>query len=71
MLAFGKILIKRRIVVNAVYVALVVGILLNMTNQGILVINGLDIAWVSVVMNFAVPYCVASYSAAKKRNRAE
>ncbi|GAA4098834.1 nitrate/nitrite transporter NrtS [Zhongshania borealis] len=50
--------------INAFRVSLVVGILLNAINQGTQFINGLDIIWGQVVLNFVVPYCVASYSAA-------
>jgi hypothetical protein len=51
--------------INAFRVSLVVGILLNVINQGTQFINGQDIIWGQVVLNFVVPYCVASYSAAK------
>ncbi|WP_461480672.1 nitrate/nitrite transporter NrtS [Porticoccus sp.] len=63
MSGFGKIVITRSIVVNALQVSLVVGTLLNVINQGSAFINGSEIAWVQVLMNFLVPYCVASYSA--------
>ncbi|MFA7556081.1 MAG: nitrate/nitrite transporter NrtS [Spongiibacteraceae bacterium] len=62
---FGQILIKRRIVINALRVALVVGTLLNIINQGGQLLSGVDIVWGQVLLNFFVPYCVASYSAAK------
>lgn len=61
----GRILVRRHIVINALQVALVVGLLLNAINQGEAFIDGLEIAWGQVLMNFVVPYCVASYSAAK------
>jgi exosome complex RNA-binding protein Rrp42 (RNase PH superfamily) len=63
--SFGQILIRRHIVINALRVSLVVGMLLNVINQGSAFIDGLTIAWGQVLMNFVVPYCVASYSAAK------
>lgn len=62
---FVKILFRRHIVRNALGVSFVVGTLLNIINQGAAIVNGLEIAWVHVVLNFVVPYCVASYSAAK------
>ncbi len=65
MLTFWTILIKRRTIVNALRVSLVVGTLLNVINQGSAFLGGLEIAWAQVLMNFAVPYCVASYSAAR------
>ncbi len=63
--SFGQILIRRHIVTNALRVSLVVGTLLNVINQGSAVIDGLEIAWGQVLLNFVVPYCVASYSAAR------
>lgn len=63
--SFGQILTRRHIVINALRVSLVVGMLLNVINQGSAFIDGLGIAWGQVLMNFVVPYCVASYSAAK------
>lgn len=65
MIGFAKILVKRQIMLNALRISIVVGILLNAINQGTQFINGLDIIWGQVVLNFIVPYCVASYSAAK------
>lgn len=62
---FGNILIRRHIVINALRVSLVVGLLLNVINQGSAFMDGLTIAWGQVLMNFVVPYCVASYSAAR------
>lgn len=62
---FGNILIRRHIVINALRVSLVVGLLLNLINQGSAFMDGLTIAWGQVLMNFVVPYCVASYSAAR------
>ncbi|MEJ2419758.1 MAG: nitrate/nitrite transporter NrtS [Exilibacterium sp.] len=63
--SFGQILIRRHIVTNALRVSLVVGTLLNVINQGSAVIDGLEIAWGQVLLNFVVPDCVASYSAAR------
>lgn len=52
---------------NALKVALVVGIILNFINQGSAFYGQDDISWPHVVLNFLVPYCVASYSAARVR----
>lgn len=60
-------LIQRHIVLNALRVSLVVGTLLNAINQGPALISGQEIEWLKVFLNFAVPYCVASYSAAKNQ----
>lgn len=62
---FGRILLRRHIVINALRVSLVVGLLLNVINQGSVFMDGLAIPWGQVLLNFVVPYCVASYSAAR------
>jgi hypothetical protein len=54
-----------RIALTALKVAIVVGIFLNIINQGPRLIEGDGVNWVQVVLNFVVPYCVASYSGAK------
>ena len=56
---------QRHIVINALRVSLVVGSILNMLNQGTEIWAGVDISWGHIFMNYLVPYCVASYSAAK------
>jgi hypothetical protein len=53
------------IVRGALPVSAVVGVLLNVINQGQAVVDGLPIAWGYVAMNFAVPFLVSSYSAAR------
>jgi hypothetical protein len=53
------------IVRNAVKVALVVGTVLNVVNQGAYVWKGEPISWWQVLMNYLVPYCVSTYSAVK------
>lgn len=50
---------------NAFKIALVVGSLLNLINNAQNVLAGGSIPWAGVLLNFVVPYCVASYSAAK------
>ncbi len=62
---FWSIAVQKHIVVNASRIALVVGTVLNLINQGeaILAYNG--ISWGQVAMNYLVPYCVATYSAVK------
>lgn len=62
---FREILFKPSIVFNALRVSLVVGLLLNVINQGAAFVGSLEIVWGQVMLNFVVPYCVASYSAAK------
>ncbi len=54
-----------KIVKNSVRIALVVGSILNLINQGSAILSGAGISWVHIALNYLVPYCVASYSAAK------
>lgn len=61
---FRKML-KREVVRNAVQASLFVGVCLNIINQGSVLWHGGDIDWGRGLLNFFVPYLVASYSAAK------
>lgn len=60
---------QRPIAMAAVKVALVVGTLLNAINQGGRLLDGLPPSWFHVVLNYLVPYCVSSYSAARNELR--
>jgi hypothetical protein len=60
---------KRPIVVAALEVALVVGAILNIINQGERVWQGLPPSWLHLTLNFLVPYCVSTYSAARNELR--
>lgn len=66
---FVVIFFKRHIIKNAVKISVAVGTLLNFTNQGSEIIAGVDISWSQIALNFFIPYCVASYSAAKNEIR--
>lgn len=50
---------------NAIKIALVVGIILNLINQGSAFWGPASISWPHFFMNFLVPFCVATYSAVK------
>lgn len=60
---------QRPIVVAALKVALVVGTILNLINQGGRLMEGLPPSWFHVALNYLVPYCVSSYSAARNELR--
>lgn len=64
MRAFLKALTKRQIVRSALKVSMVVGSILNLINHNGLMLDDGTISWLHVAMNYAVPYCVSSYSAA-------
>lgn len=48
-------------------VALVVGTILNLINQGDVFLRGGEIDFVKLALTFAVPYCVATYGAVSFR----
>lgn len=56
---------RRQIVVSALKVALVVGSLLNLVNQGGRLLDGLPVNLLQMLLNYLVPFCVSSYSAAR------
>lgn len=60
---------RRQIMLPALKVALVVGTLLNLMNQGGNLISGQPINFLQVLLNFFVPFCVSSYSAARNEMR--
>lgn len=50
-------------------VALVVGTILNAINHGAAIIAGEPLLWGKLALNYVVPFCVASYSAARHEMR--
>ena len=62
--AFLKALTKAQIVKSALKVSMVVGTILNLINYNGLMLDNGTISWLHVLMNYVVPYCVSSYSAA-------
>lgn len=56
---------SRRIVINATKIAAVVGTLLNGINQGAALLDGEAISVVHLLLNYLVPYSVATYSAVR------
>lgn len=55
----------RHIAVSALKVAMVVGTLLNLVNQGGRLLDGMTINTLQMLLNYLVPFCVSSYSAAR------
>jgi len=52
-------------------VALIVGAVLNIINQGDAILAGDGLHWGKAALTFAVPYCVATYGAVSYRIRSE
>lgn len=52
-------------------VALIVGAILNLINQGDALLDGADLNLTKIILTFIVPYCVATYGAVSYRIGAE
>ena len=52
---------------RSLYVALVVGTVLNVINQGDALIGAGSIDWLKVVLTYCVPYAVCTYGAVTAR----
>ena len=65
-----RIACRQPIVCSALKVSLTVGVVLNLINQGGRAFAGEPLIWSQIVLNFVVPYCVSSYSAALNEWRA-
>jgi hypothetical protein len=50
-------------------VALVVGTVLNLINQGDALLGAAAIAWPKLLLTYLVPYCVATYGAVSARQQ--
>lgn len=57
--------ISRLVIKNSLQIAIVVGTILNLINQGENILQGAQISWFHILLNYLVPYLVASYSAAR------
>ena len=54
---------------RSLFVALVVGVILNLINQGDALFAGGHLNFVKLALTFAVPYCVATYGAVSHPRR--
>ncbi|MBB0025138.1 nitrate/nitrite transporter NrtS [Chitinivorax sp. PXF-14] len=60
-----KLWFSSRIIAGAVRIALFVGTVLNVINQGPALIGGQGLDWWRLGLNYVVPYLVSSYSAVR------
>jgi hypothetical protein len=61
--AAGRCAISDGVPRRSLVVALIVGGVLNLINQGDAVLAGGAVDWIKIVLTFAVPYCVSTYGA--------
>jgi hypothetical protein len=64
-----KTIIEKDIVISSLKVALVVGVILNLINQGDVFFSMQieKINWFKLMLTFAVPYMVTTYASVKER----
>ena len=48
---------------RSLYVALVVGTILNVINQGDALVAGASLNWMKIILTYFVPYAVSTYGA--------
>ncbi|WP_087149572.1 MULTISPECIES: nitrate/nitrite transporter NrtS [unclassified Pseudomonas] len=70
MAVFFSIWCKPAILSGAAWVALAVGTVLNLINQSDAIWNNQNISWWNFLLNYAVPFTVSSYSAARHEQKA-
>ena len=67
--AAGRCAISDGVPRRSLVVALIVGTVLNLINQGDALLSGAHLDLTKIVLTFAVPYCVATYGAVSYRLR--
>jgi hypothetical protein len=63
--SFLDLAMTRSVVVRSLKVSAVVGTILVIINQYDAVLGNESLDWIKIVLTYAVPYCVATYAAAK------
>jgi hypothetical protein len=59
--------LARGIVRRSLVVAVVVGTVINLINQGDALVAGQALNWWKIALTYCVPYCVATYGAVSAR----
>lgn len=57
--------LSKKISRSVLRISLAVGTVLNLANQGGAIFGSGEFSWLHGFLNYLVPYCVASYSAAR------
>jgi len=56
---------SKKIATSSLRIALAVGTALNLINQWSAIFGSAEFSWLHGLLNYLVPFCVASYSAAR------
>lgn len=62
--ALAKSALSPPVVMDSLKIGLFVGLVLNLINYGEALLDGADIGWGGVLLNFIIPFCVSAYSGA-------
>ena len=65
---YSQYFTNRGVMKRAFMVAVIVGTILNIINQGSNLLTH-DVVWWKVILTYIVPYCVSSYSSAVERSK--
>jgi len=65
--SLAAIVFERGIVRRSAIIALVVGTILNIINQGDALVSGAPLVAWKIVLTYCVPYCVSTYGAVTVR----
>lgn len=65
---YNQYFTNRGVMKRAFMVAIVVGTMLNIINQGSNLLTH-DVVWWKVILTYIVPYCVSTYSSAIERSK--
>ena len=65
--SWRKLAVSDGVPKRSFYVAVLVGTILNLINQGDALLSGADLQYGKIALTFAVPYIVATYGAVAAR----
>ncbi len=57
------LIFRRDIVTRSLVIAVVVGTILNLINQGDVLSGSVAFNWIKCILTYMVPYCVSTYGA--------
>ena len=58
-----SLIFRKDIIVRSIWIAVIVGTILNLINQGDRIFGAGDVNVLKCILTYMVPYCVATYSA--------
>ncbi len=59
----GRYCISNGVPRRSLIVAVIIGTVINLINQGDVLVTGGDLNWLKIGLSYILPYCVATYGA--------